>query len=111
MKDLNIILDYIHEIQSKNNYRIIKDKETNKLIIKHSYNTNFTCETIYIGSETPTNYSVYLIYGDFMPFLFSNNKIYKVKTGSLFDYIENGNHKLFLYNIQQENEGTENKEE
>ena len=73
--------------------------------MKNSYNSDFTCETIFIGDETPTNYSVYLIYGDFMPFLFSNNKIYKVKKGSLFDYIENGSHKLFLYNIQQADEG------
>ena len=43
-----------------------------------------------------------------MPFLFSNNKIYQVKMGSLHDYVEKGSHKLFLYNIQQENEGKDN---
>ena len=103
MKDLNIILDYIHNIQLKE-IRITRNKH-NKKAITTKYNTEFTCETVYVGNEEPTNYSVYLITGDFIPFLFSNNKIYKVYEKSLNDYIHHSNHKLFLYNIQQINNG------
>ncbi len=85
MKDLNIILDYIHNIQLKE-VRITKNKHNRKAITKTKYNTEFTCETVYVGNEEPTNYSVYLITGDFIPFLFSNNKIYKVYEKSLNDF-------------------------
>lgn len=103
MKDLNIILEYIHNIKTKG-IRIIKDKN-NKRNIETKYNTDFTCETVYVGCEEPTNYSVYLITRDFIPFLFSNNKIYKVYKNSLHDYIYKSSHKLFLYDIQRINDG------
>ncbi len=103
MKDLNIILEHIHNIQLKE-IRIINNKNNKKTITK-KYNTEFTCDTVYQGTEEPTDYSVYLITGDFIPFLFSNNKIYKVYEKSLNDYIHHSNHKLFLYNIQQINNG------
>ena len=54
MKDLNIILDYIHNTQLKE-VRITKDKNNKKKIIT-KYNTEFTCETVYVGNEKPTNY-------------------------------------------------------
>jgi hypothetical protein len=41
MKDLNIILDYIHNIQLKE-IRITKNKH-NKKAITTTYNTEFTC--------------------------------------------------------------------
>ncbi len=91
MIDFKIVVDYVFKTQD-----IKKIKK---------YNTNFTCKTIYYADDK-TDFSIFLISGDFTPFLFSNNKIYKVTPELLHDYYINHSHKLFLYEIQQENEKT-----
>ena len=97
MADLNIILDYIHDLLNKKSYK--------------KYNTNFTCDRVYVGCtkenlKIGNDYSVYLISGEFIPFLFSNNKIYNIDIEDLHDYYKHCNYKNIIYKIQQKNEET-----
>ncbi len=66
-------------------------------------NKKFNCEVVYVGFDDGINNTVYLVTGDFIPFLFSNNKIYSVSTSAMYEHYNNSGHKLFLYEIQEQN--------
>ncbi len=87
MIDFQIVVDYVIETQDKKTYK--------------NFNSDFTCKTIY-SADDKNDFSIYLISGDFIPFLFSNNKIYKVSPRALHDYYINHTHKGFLYDVQQQ---------
>ena len=87
MIDLKIVSDFVIETQNKKTYK--------------NFNSDFTCKTIY-SADDKNDFSIYLISGDFIPFLFSNNKIYKVSPRALHDYYINHTHKGFLYDVQQQ---------
>ncbi len=74
----------------------------NYIISNKHKNFDFNCKTIYSG-DNKTDFSVYLISGDFTPFIFSNNNIYNITTELLHDYYQNHTHKGFLNYIQEEN--------
>ena len=81
MIDFQIVVDYVIETQDKKTYK--------------NFNSDFTCKTIY-SADDKNDFSIYLISGDFIPFLFSNNKIYKVTPKLLHDYYINHSHKFFF---------------
>ncbi len=87
MIDFQKVINYVIETQDKKTYKI--------------FNSDFTCKTIY-SADDKNDFSIYLISGDFIPFLFSNNKIYKVSSRALHDYYINHTHKGFLYDLQQQ---------
>ena len=81
INDLKTIINYIDDITKK-----------------------FNCDVVYIGLDDGINNTVYLITGDFIPFLFSNNKIYSVSTCAIYEYYNN-KYKgciLCLYEIQEQ---------
>jgi hypothetical protein len=79
----------------------------NYIISNRNKSSDFYCQTIYSGNNK-TDFSVYLISGDFTPFIFSNNKIYNITAELLYDYYQNHTHKGFLYYIQEENKKHKN---
>ncbi len=84
MNNINKITDYIFE--NENN-------------IKHC-EMCFKCENVYCGNEKDDNNTIYLITGEsFMPFLISNNKIYKIPIQKLNKYYENASHKFFFVRL------------
>ena len=93
MNDLNKITDYIFEIVN------------NRQPYDNDFITDFKCETVFSGDETDDNHTIYLITGkSFMPFLISNNKIYKIPIQKLNKYCENVSHKCFCQIVRDETE-------
>ncbi len=89
MNNINKITDYIFE--NENN-------------IKHC-EMCFKCKEVYSGDGKNDNHTIYLITGEsFMPFLISNNKIYKIPIKKLNIYYENASHKFFSQIVQDETE-------
>lgn len=82
INDLKTIINYINDITKK-----------------------FNCDVVYIGLDDGINNTVYLITGDLIPFLFSNNKIYSVSTCAIYEHYNNKyrGRTLILYEIQQQN--------
>jgi hypothetical protein len=79
MIDFQIVLDCIKKRKTALN----KDK--------------FTCERILFIFD-----SVYLITGDFIPFLFFKNKIYEINCEALFHYYHNKSHSKMIYFLNKE---------
>ena len=82
MIDFKKVFDYIKNAQdTKNNYK-------------------FTCQIIYNGFVYDD--FIFLITGDFIPFLFFKNNIYNINCEALHDYYNNHSLKKILKNILKE---------